>query len=166
MQKTINNKAWFLVLPVVIAVAFSAIIPLMTVVNYSIQDVLGPNQRVFVGGEWFRSILRDPELHSALIRQLIYSFCVLALEIPLGIIVALALPASTVNQAESLIAVHGQMAAVVRATVPGPPADPIVCAGDPSEYEHGYETATSAPALLDDTVVSVTGGTASLKVCD
>ena len=103
MQKTINNKAWFLVLPVVIAVAFSAIIPLMTVVNYSIQDVLGPNQRVFVGGEWFRSILRDPELHSALIRQLIYSFCVLALEIPLGILVALALPAKGWQASLSLV---------------------------------------------------------------
>ena len=34
MMKTRNNKAWFLVLPVVISVAFSAIIPLMTVINY------------------------------------------------------------------------------------------------------------------------------------
>lgn len=35
MNKTWNNKAWFMVLPVVILVAFSAVIPLMTVVNYS-----------------------------------------------------------------------------------------------------------------------------------
>lgn len=103
MQKTINNKAWFLVLPVVIAVSFSAIIPLMTVVNYSLQDVLGPNQRVFVGGEWFRSILRDPELHGALLRQLIYSFCVLVIEIPLGIAVALALPAKGWQASLSLV---------------------------------------------------------------
>ena len=48
MDKTINNKAWFLVLPVFISVAFSAIMPLMTVVNYSVQDILGPDQRVFV----------------------------------------------------------------------------------------------------------------------
>ena len=33
MGKVQNNKAWFLVLPVLLLVAFSAVIPLMTVVN-------------------------------------------------------------------------------------------------------------------------------------
>ena len=41
MDKTINQKAWFLVLPVFLVVAFSAILPLMTVVNYSMQDTFG-----------------------------------------------------------------------------------------------------------------------------
>lgn len=49
MNKWENNKAWFLVLPVFVIVAFSAIIPLMTVVNYSVQDIFGPGQRFFVG---------------------------------------------------------------------------------------------------------------------
>lgn len=53
-MKTYNNKAWWLILPVIISVAFSAILPLMTVVNYSVQDILGPDQAVFVGMEWFR----------------------------------------------------------------------------------------------------------------
>jgi len=44
MDKTINQKAWFLVLPVFLVVAFSAILPLMTVVNYSMQDTFGNNQ--------------------------------------------------------------------------------------------------------------------------
>jgi ABC-type sugar transport system permease subunit len=44
MNKTDNQKAWFLVLPVLVLVAFSAIIPLMTVVNYSFQDTFGNNQ--------------------------------------------------------------------------------------------------------------------------
>ena len=103
MNKTVNNRAWFLVLPVVLSVAFSAIIPLMTVVNYSIQDVLGPNQRVFVGGEWFREVLRDPEIHSAFFRQLFYSLVVLILEVPLGIAVALAMPASGWRASLSLV---------------------------------------------------------------
>ena len=34
MEKTPNNGAWLLVLPVLIIVGFSAVIPLMTVVNY------------------------------------------------------------------------------------------------------------------------------------
>ena len=38
MNKTWNNKAWFMVLPVLLLVAFNAVIPLMTVVNYSVQE--------------------------------------------------------------------------------------------------------------------------------
>ena len=69
MQKPRNERAWLLVLPVCLVVAFSAIIPLMTVVNYSVQDIVSPEQRVYVGWEWFQSILRDPELHGAFARQ-------------------------------------------------------------------------------------------------
>jgi glycerol transport system permease protein len=92
MNKTANNKAWFLVLPVFVSVAFSAIMPLMTVVNYSVQDILGPDQRVFVGVEWFQEVLGDSDLHDALLRQILYSAIILAVEIPLGIAIALALP--------------------------------------------------------------------------
>ncbi|MFN5048478.1 carbohydrate ABC transporter permease [Roseateles sp.] len=91
--KPINQKAWFLVLPVFICVAFSAILPLMTVVNYSVQDIISPERRVFVGTEWFAAVMRDEELHSALWRQLGFSAAVLAVEIPLGIALALSMPA-------------------------------------------------------------------------
>lgn len=93
MNKPYNNKAWFLVLPVFLSVAFSAILPLMTVVNYSVQDIISPTQSVFVGLEWFRDMMRDPELHSALLRQMIFSLCVLIVQIPLGIALALSMPA-------------------------------------------------------------------------
>ncbi|ACY18413.1 carbohydrate ABC transporter permease [Haliangium ochraceum] len=92
MRKIQSNRAWLLVAPMVIMVAFSAIIPLMTVVNYSVQDILGPDTRVFVGFEWFRKVLRDSELHGAFLRQLGFSFAVLAIEIPLGIGVSLLIP--------------------------------------------------------------------------
>ncbi|MCO7231832.1 MULTISPECIES: carbohydrate ABC transporter permease [Cobetia] len=92
MQRTHNNRAWWLVLPVVIVVAFSAIVPMMTVVNYSVQDIFDPSTRFFVGTEWYREILRDERLHDSLIRQFVYSFAVLAIEIPLGIAVALSMP--------------------------------------------------------------------------
>jgi glycerol transport system permease protein len=90
--KPVNQRAWWFVLPVLISVAFSALIPLMTIVNYSVQDILGPDQAVFVGMEWYKEILRDPELHGALYRQLIFTGAVLAIEIPLGIALALAIP--------------------------------------------------------------------------
>lgn len=90
--KTRDDRAWLLVLPVVLVVSFSAIIPLMTVVNYSVQDILGPGQRVFVGAEWFEKTLADTELHGAFGRQIVFSLVVLAIEIPLGVLLALAMP--------------------------------------------------------------------------
>ena len=90
--KPVNQRAWWFVLPVLISVAFSALVPLMTIVNYSVQDILGPDQAVFVGMEWYKEILRDPDLHGALYRQLIFTGAVLAIEIPLGIALALAIP--------------------------------------------------------------------------
>jgi len=69
-SKPLNQKAWLLILPVVVCVAFSAILPLMTVVNYSVQDIISPERRVFVGTEWFKAVMRDDELHEALLRQL------------------------------------------------------------------------------------------------
>jgi len=91
--KPINQKAWWLVLPVFLCVAFSAVLPLMTVVNYSVQDIISPERRVFVGTEWFAAVMRDEDLHAALLRQLGYSLAVLAVEIPLGIVLALGMPA-------------------------------------------------------------------------
>ena len=91
IEKTRSNRAWLLVLPMTILVAFSAIVPLMTVVNYSLQDILG-NTKVYVGFEWFRKVLRDPELHAAFLRQLLFSFSVLAIQLPLGLGISLVMP--------------------------------------------------------------------------
>ena len=72
MDKVQDNRAWFLIIPVFMIVAFSAVIPLMTVVNYSVQEIFGPGQTFFVGTEWFEAVL--------------------AIEIPLGILIALSMP--------------------------------------------------------------------------
>jgi len=92
MQKKYNQKAWFLVLPVFLLVAFSAVLPLMTVVNYSVQDSFGGNEFYWVGTEWFEEILNSPRFHDALGRQLLFSGIILAIEIPLGIWIALSMP--------------------------------------------------------------------------
>ena len=92
MNKTWNNKAWFLVLPVLVLVAFSAVIPLMTVVNYSVQDTFGNNQFFWAGTDWFSEILHSPRFWDSLVRNLIFSLVILAIEIPLGIFVALNMP--------------------------------------------------------------------------
>jgi len=102
-MKPIRHSAWFMVMPVMIVLLFTAIIPLMTVVNYSLQDILGPTRRVFVGDEWFRDTLRDPNLQRALLRQLIFSSCVLIIEIPLGLGLALVMPRQGVAASAALV---------------------------------------------------------------
>ena len=103
--KPVNQKAWFLILPVLLCVAFSAILPLMTVVNYSVQDIISPERRIFVGTEWFSAIMRDEELHGALWRQMQFSLAVLLIEIPLGILLALSMPATGWKSSATLVLV-------------------------------------------------------------
>ena len=92
MEKTWNNKAWFMVLPVVVLVAFNAIIPLMTVVNYSVQETFGDNVFFFHGVGWFQDVLHSDRFHAALSRQLVFTFTILFIEIPLGVAIALTMP--------------------------------------------------------------------------
>jgi ABC-type sugar transport systems, permease components len=94
MDKPWNNRAWFMVLPVVVLVAFSAVIPLMTVVNYSVQDTFGNNQFFWAGTEWFEEMLHSERFWQAMGRNLAFSFIILAIEIPLGILIALNMPRS------------------------------------------------------------------------
>ncbi|HXF46266.1 MAG TPA: sugar ABC transporter permease [Burkholderiaceae bacterium] len=90
--KTPNQKAWWLVLPVVVLVAFNAVIPLMTVVNYSVQETFGENVFFFEGVKWFEQILNSERFHDALRRQLLFTATVLAIEVPLGVAIALTMP--------------------------------------------------------------------------
>ncbi|MFM2390488.1 MAG: hypothetical protein RLZZ437_2043 [Pseudomonadota bacterium] len=96
MDKTQNNKAWFLVLPVLVIVAFSAVIPLMTVVNYAFQDTFGDNAFFWASFDWFEEWLDDDRLWNSLQRQIIFSAIILAIEVPLGIYIALNMPKSGV----------------------------------------------------------------------
>jgi glycerol transport system permease protein len=92
MDKTQNNKAWFLVLPVLVLVAFSAVVPLMTVVNYAFNDTFGENEFFWNGLGWFEDMLSSDRLHDALLRQFLFSAIILAIEVPLGIYIALNMP--------------------------------------------------------------------------
>lgn len=92
MDKPINQRAWFLVLPVLLLVAFNAIVPLMTVVNYSVQETFGDNVFFFEGVKWFGEVLRSERFHDALLRQLTFTGIILLIQIPLGVAIALAMP--------------------------------------------------------------------------
>jgi glycerol transport system permease protein len=93
-MKTWNNRAWFMVLPVLLLVAFSAIIPLMTVVNYSVQDTFGNNVFFWAGTEWFEDVLTSQRFWDSMFRNLAFSAIILAIEIPLGVFIALNMPRS------------------------------------------------------------------------
>ena len=92
MNKTWNNRAWWMVVPVLVLVAFSAVIPLMTVVNYSFQDTFGGNEFFWAGTEWYEDVLASERFRAALLRNLAFSAIILAIEIPLGVFVALNMP--------------------------------------------------------------------------
>ncbi len=91
-MKNENPRAWFFVLPVVLLVAFNALVPIMTVVNYSVQETFGNNVFFWQGLDWFEQILRSDRFHAALGRQFMFTFLILAIEVPLGIIIALSMP--------------------------------------------------------------------------
>ena len=73
-MKTENQRAWFFVLPVLLLVAFNALVPIMTVVNYSVQETFGDNLFFWEGLTWFEQILRSDRFHAALGRQFFFTF--------------------------------------------------------------------------------------------
>jgi glycerol transport system permease protein len=97
MEKALNNRAWLMVAPVVALVLFSALLPMMTVVNYSVQDSLGQNHFFWNGDAWFRDLLNPSteigaRFQDALLKNLSFSLVALLIEVPLGIAIALCLP--------------------------------------------------------------------------
>ncbi len=92
MNKTQNQRAWLFVAPVLALVAFNALIPLMTVVNYSVQETFGNNIFFWQGVGWFEDLLRSDRFQAALARQLVFTAIILTIEIPLGVAIALTMP--------------------------------------------------------------------------
>ncbi len=90
--KTSNPRAWLYVMPVVVLVGFNAVIPLMTVVNYSVQETFGNNIFFWEGVKWFEQVLHSERFHASLTRQMIFTSTILAIEIPLGVAIALTMP--------------------------------------------------------------------------
>lgn len=87
-----SSKAWLMIAPALLLAALNAVLPLMTVVNYSVQETFGDNVFFWHGMEWFREILHSERFQGALLRQIGFSASALAIEIPLGVGVALCMP--------------------------------------------------------------------------
>jgi glycerol transport system permease protein len=61
-------------------------------VNYSVQDTFGNNVFFWEGLGWFQEVLTSERVHAALGRQLAFSGIILAIQIPLGIAIAICMP--------------------------------------------------------------------------
>jgi glycerol transport system permease protein len=66
----------------------------MTVVNYSVQDTFGNNQFFWNGVDWYQELLASNRFWESMFRNLIFSGVILAIEVPLGIFIALNMPRS------------------------------------------------------------------------
>ena len=98
-----DNRAWLFLVPALAVMALSAFIPLMTVVNYSLHYIFSGSIPEFVGFANFVEVMRDPAFQGALGRQLLFSLSILAVEIPLGIAIALSMPKKGIGVAISLV---------------------------------------------------------------
>lgn len=80
--------------PALLVMLVSGALPAAFVAYYSVHDTFAGNSFVWVGADWYRSVLSSPEFWRALARSLGFAALALAIEIPLGIWIALRLPPS------------------------------------------------------------------------
>ena len=87
-----KQRPWLFLLPTLLLMSISAFVPLMTVINYSLHYIFAGSIPEFVGLQNYVEVMVDGNFRQALLRQLVYSFIVLIIEIPLGILIALSMP--------------------------------------------------------------------------
>lgn len=92
MLKPIKYRSVLFILPALIVVGGSTIVPIVAIVNFSVQDVFYGNDFIWVGTKWFIQVLRSKEFYNTLLRTFAFSTIVMTIEIPLGILIALSLP--------------------------------------------------------------------------
>ena len=85
---------WALLFPALLVMVVSGVVPAAFVAFYSVHDTFAGNSFVWVGPQWYLSVLSSPEFWWALARSLGFSALVLLVEVPLGIWIALRLPPS------------------------------------------------------------------------
>jgi glycerol transport system permease protein len=82
-----------LLLPALAVMAFSGLMPLGFAIYYSLHDAFAGNSFVWVGGQWYEQVLTSGEFWRTTGRTLGFTALVLAVEIPLGLWIAVRMPA-------------------------------------------------------------------------
>ena len=81
-----------LLLPALLVMFVSGVIPASFVAFYSLHDTFAGNSFVWVGPQWYLSVLSSSEFWWALARSFSFSALVLLIEVPLGLFIALRMP--------------------------------------------------------------------------
>jgi glycerol transport system permease protein len=90
-MKPHSARAWLLVAPAAAVMVFVGVLPLVAVFNYALHDIFTLSDVHWVGPEWYAEIVTSPRFHASLARSLLFSACVLAIQVPLGVAIALLL---------------------------------------------------------------------------
>jgi glycerol transport system permease protein len=85
-------KPYLYLAPALAVMTLCGIIPLAFIFFYSLHDTFSGNDFVWVGGKWYGELLSSGAFWLALLRSFCFSALVLAIEIPLGIFIALRMP--------------------------------------------------------------------------
>jgi glycerol transport system permease protein len=97
------RSAFPYLLPAILVLVLTGLVPLGTVFFYSLHDTFGGNVFFWVGDQWFVRVLGSGEFYAALMRSLCFSLIVLLVQIPLGIYIALKMPRSGAFVAVGLV---------------------------------------------------------------
>jgi glycerol transport system permease protein len=88
-----NARAYGYLTPALLVITLTGLLPMAIVAFYSVNDTFAGNSFLFVGLAWFKKVLTSPEFFGALARSAGFSALVLLIQIPLGIFIALRMPA-------------------------------------------------------------------------
>jgi glycerol transport system permease protein len=94
MHRWSDNRAWWLLAPALAVLMIVGALPLLAVINYGFHDIFALDKVFWVGPQWFSDILRSDRFAASLGRSLMFSALALAVQVPLGIAVALMLVGS------------------------------------------------------------------------
>lgn len=81
-------------LPALLVMMVSGVLPAAFVAYYSVHDTFAGNSFVWIGADWYVSVLSSREFWWALARSAGFAALVLLVEVPLGIYIALRMPPS------------------------------------------------------------------------
>lgn len=94
MNTRSSLQAYAYLMPALLVMLLVGFVPLGFIFFYSLHDTFSGNDFVWVGGKWYGELLASKAFWLALLRSLCFSALVLAIEVPLGIYIALRMPPS------------------------------------------------------------------------
>lgn len=86
--------AWLLLFPALALMLFVGAIPIAINAWHSLFDVFSLSEKYWVGLEWYQALLTSERFYQSLGRSFLFSALVIALQFPLGLLIALSLPRS------------------------------------------------------------------------